>query len=116
MAYRDVDVAVDRVRVPATAVDAQNAVEDDAELLSNAYDELAVAPTGAAYQRIYNRNEVRTLTSTFERDSTMPGASGTVRFTLKPQIPGAYTLVFRLVPPGRSDAEAGRAVVSFKME
>ena len=48
-------------------------------------------------------------TSTFERSGTMPGASGVTRFTMKPQSPGDYTLVFMLVPPGATGAEAGRA-------
>jgi len=48
-------------------------------------------------------------TSTFERSGTMPGASGLTRFTMKPANPGDYTLVFMLVPPGMTGAEAGRA-------
>ena len=47
--------------------------------------------------------------STFERSGTMPGASGVTRFTMKPQSPGDYTLVFMLVPPGATGAEVGRA-------
>jgi predicted secreted protein len=48
-------------------------------------------------------------TSAFERSGTMPGASGVTRYTMKPQSPGDYTLVFMLVPPGSTGAEAGRA-------
>ncbi len=55
-------------------------------------------------------------TSTFERNGTMPGASGTTRFTMKPQTPGDYTLVFMLVPPGSGGAEAGRAFVGLKVQ
>ena len=47
--------------------------------------------------------------STFERSATMPGASAVTRFTMKPQRPGDYTLVFMLLPPGNTGAEAGRA-------
>ena len=67
LAYRDFDITVDRIGVPTAAGDAQNTVEDDAELLSNAYDELSVAPTTAAYQRIYQRDDVAGLTATFDR-------------------------------------------------
>jgi hypothetical protein len=70
LAYRDFDVTVDRVAVPGDAADAQNTVEDDAELLSNAYDELSVAPTASAYQRIYSRDDVATLLAAFDRHYT----------------------------------------------
>jgi predicted secreted protein len=48
-------------------------------------------------------------TSTFQRNGTMPGASGFTKFTMKPQTAGDYTLVFMLVPPGMTGAELGRA-------
>jgi hypothetical protein len=67
LAFRDFDIAVDRIHVSASAIEAQNTVEDDAELLSNAYDELAVAPTTAAYQRVATRDDVATLTSQFDQ-------------------------------------------------
>jgi len=54
-------------------------------------------------------------TPTFERSGTMPGASGFTRFTMKPQSPGDYTLVFMLVPPGSTGAEVGRAFVGLKI-
>ena len=55
-------------------------------------------------------------TSTFERSGTMPGASGVTRFTMKPQTPGDYTLVFMLVPPGVTGAEVGRAFVGLHIQ
>ena len=55
-------------------------------------------------------------TSSFERNGTMPGASGVTRFTMKPQTPGDYTLVFMLVPPGVTGAEIGRAFVGLHIQ
>ena len=55
-------------------------------------------------------------TPTFERNGTMPGASGFTRFTMKPQTPGDYTLVFMLVPPGVTGAEIGRAFVGLHIQ
>jgi len=46
----------------------------------------------------------------------MPGASGVTRFTMKPQTPGDYTLVFMLVPPGVTGAEVGRAFVGLHIQ
>jgi predicted secreted protein len=73
--------------------------------------------TGYSWQ-VQDGGDAMTLqpTSTFERGGTMPGASGTVRFTVKPQTPGDYTLVFVLVPPGSTGAEAGRAFVGLKVQ
>jgi hypothetical protein len=68
LAFRDFDLAVARIDVPRGAADAQNALEQDAELLSNAYDELSVASTMATYQRIFGRDDVSALTTTFDHD------------------------------------------------
>ncbi len=48
---------------------------------------------------------------TNERNGAMPGSPGITRFTMTPQAAGNYALVFMLVPPGRTGAEAGRAFV-----
>ena len=73
--------------------------------------------TGYSWQ-VQDGGDAMTLqpTSTFERGGTMPGASGTTRFTMKPQTPGDYTLVFMLVPPGSTGAELGRAFVGLKIQ
>jgi hypothetical protein len=70
LAYRDFDVTVDGIRVPGSVNDAINTLEGDAELLSNAYDELSVASTLSAYQRIYGRDGVASLIATFNRHYT----------------------------------------------
>lgn len=70
LAYRDFDVTVDGIRVPSSVNDAVNTLEDDAELLSNAYDELSVASTISAYQLISSRDDVAGLTATFDRHYT----------------------------------------------
>jgi hypothetical protein len=54
-------------------------------------------------------------TSTFERNGPQPGASGLMRFTMKPTTPGDYTLVLMLLPPGNTGAEAGRAFFGLKV-
>jgi predicted secreted protein len=54
-------------------------------------------------------------TPTYERSGTMPGSSGFTRFTMKPQTPGDYTLIFMLVPPGATGAEVGRAFAGLKI-
>jgi len=54
-------------------------------------------------------------TSAFERDGPQPGARGVTRFTMRPATPGDYTLVFMLVPPGNTGAEAGRVFVGLKI-
>ena len=73
--------------------------------------------TGYSWQ-VQDGGDAMTLqpTSTFERGGTMPGASGTTRFTMKPQTPGDYTLVFMLVPPGVTGAEVGRAFVGLHIQ
>jgi len=73
--------------------------------------------TGYSWQ-VQDGGDAMTLqpTSSFERSGTMPGASGIVRFTMKPQTRGDYTLVFRLVPPGSTGAEQGRAFVGLKIQ
>lgn len=54
--------------------------------------------------------------SSFERSGPpQPGAAGFTRFTMQPQKPGDYTLVFMLVPPGNTAIEAGRAIVGLKV-
>jgi predicted secreted protein len=58
----------------------------------------------------------RQPTSTYERSGTMPGSPGFTRFTVTPQAAGDYTLVFMLVPPGRTAAEAGRAFVGLHVK
>jgi predicted secreted protein len=73
--------------------------------------------TGYSWQ-VQDGGDAVTLapTSTYERDGTMPGASGTARFTMKPQTAGDYTLVFMLVPPGSTGGEQGRAFVRLKIQ
>jgi len=72
--------------------------------------------TGYTWQ-VQTGGDAMTLapTSTFERSGPQPGSSGLMRFTMKPQSPGDYTLVFMLVPPGSTGAEAGRAFVGLKI-
>jgi predicted secreted protein len=72
--------------------------------------------TGYSWQ-IQDGGDAATLqpTSTFERNGTQPGASGLVRFTMKPTSPGDYTLVLMLLPPGNTGAEAGRAFFGLKV-
>ncbi len=50
------------------------------------------------------------------RAGTQPGAPATTRFTMKATTPGDYTLIFMLLPPGNSGAEAGRAFVGLKVQ
>lgn len=50
-----------------------------------------------------------------ERAGTQPGAPAVTRFTMKAAGPGDYTLIFMLLPPGNSGAEAGRAFVGLKV-
>ena len=73
--------------------------------------------TGYSWQ-IQDGGDAATLqpTSTFERNGTQPGASGLVRFTMKPTTPGDYTLVLMLLPPGNTGAEAGRAFFGLKVQ
>jgi predicted secreted protein len=72
--------------------------------------------TGYSWQ-IQDGGDAATLqpTSTFERNGTQPGASGLVRFTMKPTSPGDYTLVLMLLSPGNTGAEAGRAFFGLKV-
>jgi hypothetical protein len=67
LGYQNFTVDVDRITVPASAGDARDVLDQDAALLSNAYDELSVASTNSAYDRIATRDDVTALTSTFER-------------------------------------------------
>jgi predicted secreted protein len=53
--------------------------------------------------------------ATFERNGTQPGAPGFTRFTMQPQMPGDYTLIFMLVPPGQTGVEAGRSFFGLKV-
>ena len=74
--------------------------------------------SGTGYSwRVQDGGDAMTLqpTSTFERNGQQPGASGLVRFTMKPATPGDYTLVLMLVPPGNTGAEAGRAFFGLKV-
>lgn len=73
--------------------------------------------TGYSWQ-LQDGGDALTLapTSSYERNGTMPGASGTTRFTMKPQTSGDYTLVFMLVPPGSTAVERGRAFVGLKIQ
>jgi predicted secreted protein len=73
--------------------------------------------TGYSWQ-LQTGGDTTTLqpTSAFERSETMPGARGAMRFTLKPQNPGDYTLVFSLVPPGANRAEAGLALFGLHVQ
>ena len=74
--------------------------------------------SGTGYSwRVQDGGDAMTLqpTSTFERHGQQPGASGLVRFTMKPATPGDYTLVLMLVPPGNTGAEAGRAFFGLKV-
>jgi predicted secreted protein len=68
--------------------------------------------TGYSWQ-LQTGGDAKTLqpTSTYERSGTMPGSPGFTRFTMTPQTAGDLALVFTLVPPGRTGAEAGRAFV-----
>lgn len=52
---------------------------------------------------------------TTDRAGTQPGAPAVTRFTMKAPGPGDYTLIFMLLPPGNSGAEAGRAFVGLKV-
>jgi predicted secreted protein len=72
--------------------------------------------TGYSWQ-VQDGGDAATLqpTSAFERDGQQPGASGVTRFTMRPAAPGDYTLVFMLVPPGNTGAEAGRVFVGLKI-
>jgi hypothetical protein len=67
LAYRNFNVDLDRITVPGPASEARDLVEEDAELLSGAYDELSVATTTAAYNRILTRDGVAGLLSSFDR-------------------------------------------------
>ncbi len=72
--------------------------------------------TGYSWQ-VQDGGDAMTLqpTSTFERNGPQPGASGLMRFTMKPATPGDYTLIMMLVPPGSTGAEAGRAFFGLKV-
>ena len=72
--------------------------------------------TGYSWQ-VQDGGDAMTLqpTSTFERNGQQPGASGVMRFTMRLATPGDYTLVFMLLPPGNTGAEAGRAFVGLKI-
>ncbi len=67
LAYRDFSVDLDRIDIPAADGDARDTVEEDAQLLSNAYDELSVAATNSAYDRTFARDGVDGLQASFER-------------------------------------------------
>jgi predicted secreted protein len=74
--------------------------------------------SGTGYSwKVQDGGDAMTLqpTSTFERNGPQPGASGLMRFTVKPATPGDYTLVLMLVPPGNTGAEAGRAFFGLKV-
>jgi len=74
--------------------------------------------SGTGYSwKIQDGGDVATLqpVSTFERNGQQPGASGLMRFTMKPTTPGDYTLVLMLLPPGNTGAEAGRAFFGLKV-
>jgi predicted secreted protein len=74
--------------------------------------------SGTGYSwKVQDGGDAMTLqpTSTFERNGPQPGASGLMRFTVKPATPGDYTLVLMLVPPGNAGAEAGRAFFGLKV-
>jgi len=75
------------------------------------------AGTGYSWQ-VQDGGDAMTLApkSTFAPGGTMPGAGGVTRFTMTPQTPGDYTLVFMLVPPGVTGAELGRAFVGLHIE
>jgi hypothetical protein len=70
LAYRDFNVDLDGIALPASANNARDTLEQDADLLSNAYDELSVATSAAAYQRISTREDVPGLESDFGRHYT----------------------------------------------
>jgi hypothetical protein len=65
--YQDFTVDLDRITIPASASDARDLLDQDAALLSNAYDELSVATSNSAYDRIATREDVTALTGTFDR-------------------------------------------------
>jgi len=74
--------------------------------------------SGTGYSwKVQDGGDAMTLqpTSAFERNGPQPGASGLMRFTVKPATPGDYTLVLMLVPPGNTGAEAGRAFFGLKV-
>ena len=72
--------------------------------------------TGYSWQ-VEDGGDAMTLapTSSYERSGNMPGASGVTRFTMTPRVPGDYTLVFMLVPPGSTGGQRGRAFVGLKI-
>jgi hypothetical protein len=70
IAHRDFTIDLDRITIPNGASDARDTVEEDATLLSNAYDDLSVASSNASYERIALRDDLAGLTSSFERHYT----------------------------------------------
>ena len=67
LAYQNFTVDLDRITLPTGANDARDVLDQDASLLSNAYDELSVAATNSAYDRITTREDVSGLAGTFDR-------------------------------------------------
>ncbi|MFL6240414.1 MAG: hypothetical protein ACJ735_13070 [Actinomycetes bacterium] len=67
LAYRDFNVDLDGITMAPEATDARDLVEEDAELLSNAYAELAVARSNSTYDEVYAREQVAGLRSAFDR-------------------------------------------------
>jgi len=53
--------------------------------------------------------------ATIERGGSQPGGPAVTRFTMKPQATGDYTLIFMLVPPGRTGVEVGRSFFGLKV-
>jgi hypothetical protein len=67
LAYRNFNIDLDRITVPNTASEARDILEEDAELLSSAYDDLSVATTNAAYDRLVARDGLGGLRAAFDR-------------------------------------------------
>jgi hypothetical protein len=67
LAFRNFNVDLDRITMPTAAAEARDTVEEDADLLSNAYDLLAVATSLSSYDGINVRETVPALQASFDR-------------------------------------------------
>jgi hypothetical protein len=67
LAYRNFNIDLDRISLPAAASDARDSVEEDAELVGNAYDQLSVSMSVAAYDRLATRVGLTGVTGDFDR-------------------------------------------------
>jgi hypothetical protein len=67
LAFRNFNVDLDRITMPGAASEARDTVEEDADLLSNAYDLLAVATSLSSYDHISVRETVPGLRASFDR-------------------------------------------------